>query len=74
MMRRFPFLLSRHALALLLVVNLVLLGTGLYLGFKSAAQMREIVKEDFNQQQLVLAQHTASLLGQDIDFLKRRCL
>jgi PAS domain S-box-containing protein len=74
MMRRFPFFLSRHALALLLVVNLVLLGTSLYLGFKSAAQMREIVKEDFNQQQLVLAQHTASLLEQDIDFLKRELI
>jgi two-component system NtrC family sensor kinase len=70
-MRRFPFLVSRHALALLLAVNLALLGTSIYLGLKSANQMREIVKEDFNQQQLVLAQHTASLLEQDIDFLKR---
>ena len=33
--------------------------------------MREIVKEDFNQQQLVLAQHTAGLLEQDLNFLKR---
>ena len=70
-MRRFPFLVSRHALALILVVNLLLLGVSIYLGFKSANQMREIVKEDFNQQQLVLAQHTASLLEQDIHFLKR---
>jgi len=70
-MRRFPFLVSRYALAILLTVNLVLLGTSIYLGFKSADQMREIVKEDFNQQQLVLARHTASLLEQDINFLKR---
>jgi two-component system NtrC family sensor kinase len=70
-MRRFPFLVSRHALALILVVNLLLLGVSIYLGFKSANQMREIVKEDFNQQQLVLAQHTASLLEQDLNFLKR---
>jgi PAS domain S-box-containing protein len=70
-MRRFPFLLSRHALALILVVNTLLLGTSIYLGVKSANQMREIVKEDFNQQQLVLAQHTASLLEQDLNFLKR---
>ena len=33
--------------------------------------MKEIVKEDFNQQQLVLAKHTASLLEQNINFLKR---
>jgi two-component system NtrC family sensor kinase len=70
-MRRFPFLISRHALALLLAVNLALLGTSIYLGLLSANQMREIVKEDFNQQQLVLAKHTASLLEQDINFLKR---
>ncbi|MCX5888301.1 MAG: ATP-binding protein [Deltaproteobacteria bacterium] len=70
-MWRFPFMISRHALALMLVVNLTLLGTSIYLGIKSANQMREIVKEDFNQQQLVLARHTASLLEQDINFLKR---
>lgn len=70
-MRRFPFLLSKHALALLIVLNLVLLGTSIYLGVKSAGQMRQIVREDFNQQQLVLARQSASLLEQDINFLKR---
>ncbi|MDP3182942.1 MAG: ATP-binding protein [Desulfobaccales bacterium] len=70
-MRRFPFLVSKHALALILTINLVLLGTSLYLGFKSAGQMQDIVKEDFNQQQLVLARHTAGLLELDINFLKR---
>ncbi len=70
-MRRFPFLASRYALALLLGVNFALLGISIYLGLKSANQMKEIVKEDFNQQQLVLARHTASLLDQDINFLKR---
>ena len=70
-MRRFPFFASRYALVLLLGVNFVLLGISIYLGLKSANQMKEIVKEDFNQQQLVLAKYTASLLEQDINFLKR---
>ena len=70
-MRRFPFLASRYALALLLGVNFALLGISIYLGLNSASQMKEIVKEDFNQQQLVLARHTASLLEQNIQFLKR---
>ncbi len=70
-MRRFPFLFTKHALGLLLSINLVLLGVGLYLGFKSADQMRQIVREDFNEQQLVLARHTAGLLEQDLNFLKR---
>ena len=70
-MRRFPFLASRYALVLLLGVNFALLGISIYLGLMSANQMKEIVKEDFNQQQLVLAKYTASLLEQDINFLKR---
>ncbi|MFP3867901.1 MAG: ATP-binding protein [Desulfobacteraceae bacterium] len=70
-MRRFSFLLSRYAIMVILVGVLVLLGVSIYLGFKSAGQMRQIVKEDFNQQQLVLAQHTASLLEQDIEFMIR---
>ena len=70
-MRRFPFLASSSALVLLLGVNFALLGISIYLGLKSANQMKEIVKEDFNQQQLVLAKYTASLLEQDINFLKR---
>jgi len=73
-MRRFPFLASRYALALLLGVNFALLGISIYLGLMSANQMREIVREDFNQQQLVLARHTASLLEQDINFLKRELI
>jgi PAS domain S-box-containing protein len=70
-MRRFPFLLSKHALALILIFNLIILGISIYLGVISAGQMRQIVKDDFNQQQLVLARHTASLMEQDSDFLER---
>jgi two-component system, NtrC family, sensor kinase len=70
-MRRFPFWLSKHSLVSILAFNLVILGISIYLGVISAGQMRQIVKDDFNQQQLVLARHTASLLGQDSDFLER---
>lgn len=70
-MRRLKFFTSKVALFILLLFNLALLGTGIYLGLKSAEQMREIVREDFNQQQLALARHTASLLEQDLEFLKR---
>ncbi|MCL6620678.1 MAG: PAS domain S-box protein [Syntrophobacterales bacterium] len=70
-LRRFPFLFSRHALGIILTLNLLLLTLGLYLGMKSLGQMREIVKEDFNLQQLSLARQSARLLEQDFDFLKR---
>jgi len=73
-MRRFTFLMSKFALPFLLVLNLVLLGTSIYLGLKSANQMSQIVREDFNQQQLVLARHIASMLEQDVHFLKRELI
>jgi signal transduction histidine kinase len=63
--------MSKYGLALILIVTGLLLSTGLYMGYKSAEQMRQIVRDDFNQQQLVLARHTASLMEQDINFLKR---
>jgi len=70
-MRRFPFVFSKYVLGIILTLNVVLLGTSLYLGIKSAGHMREIVREDFNQQQLALARQSSSLLEQDINFLKR---
>jgi PAS domain S-box-containing protein len=70
-MRPFTFILSKFALPVLLCLNLLLLGTSIYLGLKSANQMQQIVRDDFNQQQLVLARHIASMLKQDIQFLER---
>jgi two-component system, NtrC family, sensor kinase len=70
-MRLFTSLMSKFALPVLLVLNIVLLGASIYLGLKSANQMQEIVREDFNQQQLVLARHIASMLEQNIQFLER---
>jgi two-component system NtrC family sensor kinase len=70
-MRRFSFLRSRYALLLMMLVTLILLATSFYLGYVSADQMRGIIKEDFNQQQLMLARHTANILEQDFEFLKR---
>lgn len=69
--RRFSFLLSKYALLIMSLLTLLLLASGFYLGYVSADQMRRIIKEDFNQQQLMLARHTANILEQDIDFLKR---
>jgi two-component system, NtrC family, sensor kinase len=73
-MRRFSFLLSRYALLMMMLVILLLLSTSLYLGYVSADQMRRIIREDFNQQQLMLARHTANILEQDFDFLKRELI
>ena len=70
-MRPFGSQFSRYAFIVMIMITLLLLVTSLYLGYVSADQMRRIIKEDFNQQQLTLARHTASILEQHIEFLKR---
>ena len=70
-MRPFGNQFSRYVFILMILITLLLLATSLYLGYVSADQMRRIIKEDFNQQQLTLARHTAYILEQHIDFLKR---
>lgn len=48
-----------------------LLGIILLLGWMSARKVREVVIEDFNQQQLVLARHAASQIENSLGSLKR---
>ncbi|WP_168194300.1 sensor histidine kinase [Thermodesulfobacterium sp. TA1] len=53
------------------VVMIFLLGMGLLLGWFSTIKIREIVIEDFNQQQLMLARYAASQIENSIELLKR---
>ncbi len=41
------------------------------LGLVSFGKMRQVVTEEFNQQQLALAENLAALIQQDLDFLRR---
>ncbi len=62
-LRMLPFL-GILATALLLIFAFVL-------GLVSFGKMRQVVTEEFNGQQLVLAQNLAALIQQDLDFLRR---
>jgi len=53
------------------VVMLVLLSMVLFLGWMSTRKITEIVTEDFNQQQLMLAKHAASQIENSFEVLKR---
>jgi PAS domain S-box-containing protein len=53
------------------VVMLVLLSMVLFLGWMSTRKITEIVTEDFNQQQLMLAKHAASQIENSLEVLKR---
>jgi two-component system NtrC family sensor kinase len=52
----------------------LLLGTVLILGWMSSRKVKEIVTEDFNQQQLVLARHAASQIENSLETIKRELL
>ncbi|MBW1678811.1 MAG: PAS domain S-box protein, partial [Deltaproteobacteria bacterium] len=55
-----------------IVIFLILLG--LILGVFTAHLLRNIISEDFNQQQLILARHIARMVDQNIQFLKRELI
>ncbi|MCS7163973.1 MAG: ATP-binding protein [Thermodesulfovibrio sp.] len=53
------------------LVMIILLGMVLFLGWLSTKKITEIVTEDFNQQQLLMAKHAASQIENSIEMLKR---
>lgn len=53
------------------IITTILLGTVLILGWMSSKEVREVVTKDFNQQQLVLAQHAARQIENNLDILKK---
>ncbi|MFA4828309.1 MAG: ATP-binding protein [Thermodesulfovibrionales bacterium] len=53
------------------IVTAILLGTVLVLGWTSSKKIREVVTKDFNQQQLVLAQHAARQIENNLNILKK---
>lgn len=56
---------------IVIAVTIFLLGMILLLGWMSARKVREVVVEDFNTQQLVLARHAAIQIENNLKSLKR---
>lgn len=61
----------RRAIIFFGILIIVLLLSALYLGMVSARHMKEIIREDFNKQQLVLARYAANRTENSLDFIKR---
>ncbi|MCX7793436.1 MAG: ATP-binding protein [Thermodesulfovibrionales bacterium] len=64
----------RHIKKIVALTVPVLVGIILLLGWMSAKKVREVVINDFNQQQLVLARHAASQIENSLNALKRELL
>jgi two-component system NtrC family sensor kinase len=53
------------------ILMIVLLLSALYLGLVSARNMKEIIRDDFNKQQLILARYATHRIEDSMDFIKR---
>jgi two-component system NtrC family sensor kinase len=61
----------RKAIIFLGILMIVLLISALYLGLLSARNMKEIIREDFNKQQLILARYATHRIEDSLEFIKR---
>ena len=61
----------RRAIIVLGIIMIALLISALYLGMVYARNMKEIIREDFNKQQLILARYAAHRIEDSLDFVKR---
>ncbi len=66
--------IERNVIIVVSAVALFFLAAGALLGIWSAGEMRELVSEQFNAQQLVLARHVSFLIEKQIHFLERELL
>jgi two-component system, NtrC family, sensor kinase len=66
--------ITRKVLIAVSVTAVLFLAAGLVLGLWSAREMREVVAEQFNEQQLVIARHVSVLLERQIQVLKKELL
>jgi PAS domain S-box-containing protein len=65
---------GKKVFSIVSAVALIFLAAGAVLGIWSASEMKELVGEQFNAQQLVLARQVSTLIEKQIHFLERELL
>lgn len=60
----------RYLVFISLIIILILLGIGLYIVYKDADTIEQHIKDEFNQQQLMIARQSASQIEMEINNLK----
>jgi two-component system NtrC family sensor kinase len=66
--------LNKKVLIVVAGIALIFLGAGLALGLSTAVEMRDMVGEQFNEQQLALARHVSILIERQMHSLERELL
>jgi len=72
--RYFEYFAKKRGFRVVVAAILGLLAGAISLGILSAREMKRMISEDFNAQQLALAQHAATILEQSFTVLKRELL
>jgi len=70
----FKYFAQKPGLRVVTTVILILLGSALFLGALSAREMKRMISEDFNAQQLALAKNAAGIVAQNFKILKRELM
>jgi PAS domain S-box-containing protein len=70
----FEYFARKRGLRVVTVVIFILLGSALFLGVLSSREMKRVISEDFNDQQLGLARHAAGILTEDFKIIKKELL
>jgi len=66
--------ISKKTLVFLSVITLLFLAGGVALGVWTAAEMRDLVGQQFNEEQLVLARHVSVLIEREVRLLEKELL
>ncbi|MGD9023054.1 MAG: PAS domain S-box protein, partial [Deltaproteobacteria bacterium] len=74
MKKYFEYFARKRGLLLVSIFLLVLLAGAFFFGNLSAREMKRVVSEDFNYQQLSLARHAAGILTHNFSMLKRELM
>jgi two-component system NtrC family sensor kinase len=70
----FEYFARKRGLRVVTIVILILLVGALVLGVLASREMKRMISEDFNDQQLALAKHAAGILTQDFKIIKKELL
>jgi two-component system NtrC family sensor kinase len=70
----FEYFARKRGLRVVTIVILILLVGALVLGVLSSREMKRMISEDFNDQQLALAKHAAGILTQNFKIIKKELL
>ncbi len=65
---------SQHFKQIVITTILIFLSIIIFLGWLSAKKVKEVVVDDFNKQQLVLAEYAASMIENNLSHIKRELI